>query len=74
MTEREIQFLEMEELLKFSRICRKVDFDIDVSFRKGRIDAKSILGLLSIELGEKVKLIAHSQEEEIDQYFQEFYA
>lgn len=74
MIEREVQFLEIDELLKFSRICSKVDFDVDVSYGKGRIDAKSILGLLSIELGEKVKLIAHGKEENVDQYFREFYA
>lgn len=74
MIEREVQFLEMEELLKFSRICSKVDFDVDLSYGKGRIDAKSVLGLLSIELGEKIKLIAHGEEEYIDQCFGEFYA
>lgn len=74
MTEREIQFFAMEEMIKFSRICSKMDYDVDLRYKKSRIDAKSILGLLSIDLGEKVKLVVHGQGEEIDRYFREFYA
>lgn len=50
MSERKIKLKEIEDVKEFVKTAGKCDFDIDVSYNRIIIDAKSILGVLSLDL------------------------
>ncbi len=49
-TEKKIRLNELEEVKEFVHAAGKCDFDIDVSYNRIIIDAKSMLGVLSLDL------------------------
>ncbi|MDO4275345.1 MAG: HPr family phosphocarrier protein [Eubacteriales bacterium] len=50
MMERQIKLNETEDVKEFVNAASKCDFDIDVFYNRIIIDAKSILGILSMDL------------------------
>lgn len=50
MSERKIKLSELEEVKEFVQTAGQCDFDIDVFYNRVIIDAKSILGVLSLDL------------------------
>ncbi len=50
MSERKIKLTELEEVKEFVRAAEQCDFDIDVFYNRVIIDAKSIMGVLSMDL------------------------
>lgn len=50
MLERKIKLNELEEVKEFVSVASQCDFDIDVFYNRVIIDAKSMLGVLSLDL------------------------
>lgn len=50
MMERQIKLTETEDVKEFVDAATKCDFDIDIFYNRVVIDAKSILGILSMDL------------------------
>lgn len=50
MSEKKIKLNELDEVKEFVRVAGRCDFDIDVFYNRVIIDAKSILGVLSLDL------------------------
>ena len=50
MIERQIRLNATEDVKEFVNEATKCDFDIDVSYNRIVIDAKSLLGILSMDL------------------------
>ena len=50
MTEHHIIFREAEDVREFVNAASKCDFDIDIFYNRIIIDAKSFLGILSMDL------------------------
>ncbi len=50
MTERRIKFRKADDIREFVNAASKCDFDIDIFYNRVIIDAKSILGVLSMDL------------------------
>lgn len=50
MTERQIKFQAAEDVREFVNAASRCDFDIDIFYNRIIIDAKSILGVLSMDL------------------------
>ncbi|MGN8631400.1 HPr family phosphocarrier protein [Blautia sp. HCP3S3_G3] len=50
MTERKIKFRKAEDVREFVNAASRCDFDIDIFYNRIIIDAKSILGVLSMDL------------------------
>lgn len=50
MNERKIRLADQNEVRDFVRQAEKCDFDIDISYNRVVIDAKSFLGVLSLDL------------------------
>lgn len=70
MATRNIQFSNMEEVIEFCSVCKKIEADIDIRHKNKWIDAKSMLGLMSLDLGEVMELVVYGKEQsEIDDYF-----
>ena len=50
MVERKIKLNELEEVKEVVSVASQCDFDIDVFYNRVIIDAKSMLGVLSLDL------------------------
>lgn len=50
MNEKQIRLSDTEEVRDFVKEAEKCDFDIDISYNRVVIDAKSFLGILSMDL------------------------
>lgn len=50
MQERKIKLNELQDVKEFVAAAGKCDFDIDIFYNRVTIDAKSILGVLSMDL------------------------
>ncbi|HIT88992.1 MAG TPA: HPr family phosphocarrier protein [Candidatus Merdenecus merdavium] len=50
MTQRKIKLTKTDDVREFVQAASKCDFDIDVFYNRVIIDAKSILGVLSMDL------------------------
>lgn len=46
----------------FVNIVAKYDFDVDLISGRYAIDAKSIMGIFSLDISKEIKLEAHTQE------------
>lgn len=54
MNVKKIRLSDTEEVMDFVRAAGKCDFDIDVFYKRAVIDAKSILGMISIAMKEDI--------------------
>jgi phosphotransferase system HPr-like phosphotransfer protein len=62
MTERSIKLNTIEDVKRFVNIVFRHEYDVDVVSGRYAVDAKSILGLFSIDLSKEVTLKVHSSE------------
>ena len=68
MVEKKIRFLNTNDIIKFCGICQKMQSDIDVGKlgeRVSWIDGKSLMGLMTLKIGEKMKLVVNGEDEEL---------
>lgn len=56
----DIKLSSIEDVRKFVDIVSKYDIDIDLSYGRYIVDAKSIMGIFSLDLLKPIKLTAHS--------------
>lgn len=54
MIERKIKLSDTEEVKDFVRAAGKCNFDIDVCYNRAVIDAKSLLGMLYLGIGNEL--------------------
>ena len=54
MTEHQIRLNATEDVKEFVNAASKCDFDIDISYNRVIIDAKSFLGVLSLDLNREL--------------------
>lgn len=66
MWECEIELNDINRVYKLAEILGECDFDVDLmsTNRHYVIDAKSIMGILSLDLSRKLILLAHTDEPE----------
>ena len=55
-----IQLNTINDVKKFVNIVCKYDFDVDLISGRYAIDAKSIMGIFSLDLSKAIKLEAHT--------------
>ena len=56
----DIKLSSIEDVRKFVDIVSKYDIDVDLSSGRYIVDAKSIMGIFSLDLLKPIKLTAHS--------------
>ncbi|MCI8388067.1 MAG: HPr family phosphocarrier protein [Clostridiales bacterium] len=56
----DIKLSSIEDVRKFVDIVSKYDLDVDLSSGRYIVDAKSIMGIFSLDLLKPIKLTAHS--------------
>ena len=59
-----IKLLTIEDIRNFVDVVTRQDFDIDLSSGRYVVDAKSIMGIFSLDLMNKILLTAHSDNTE----------
>lgn len=53
-TEKRIKLSAVEDVQEFVRAAEGCDFDVDISYNRVIIDAKSILGVMSLDLAREL--------------------
>ena len=61
-----------EEVEEFVKAASKCDFDIDIYYNRFLIDAKSILGILSMDLTKVLTVDCHGENKEFERTLQKF--
>ena len=59
MAERLLLLNDIDHVKKFVEVSMMQNFDIELSSGKDMVDAKSIMGIFSLDLTKPVKVIAH---------------
>ena len=70
MKEKKIMLPTMAEAKRFVDEATKCDFDIDVFYNRVTIDAKSILGVLSLDLARVLTVQMNGENEEFEAYLE----
>lgn len=66
-----VRFSSVNDMENFVSISKKYDFSIILEMEKIKLDAKSVMGLLSLELMKPIKLIAET--DDASEYFKEIH-
>ena len=72
MTQSKIKLNATEEVQEFVNAATKCDFDIDIYYNRFLIDAKSILGILSMDLTKVLTVECHGESKEFDRTLRKF--
>ena len=72
MTQSKIKLYATEEVQEFVNAATKCDFDIDIYYNRFLIDAKSILGILSMDLTKVLTVECHGESKEFDRTLKKF--
>ena len=72
MTQSKIKLNATEEVQEFVNAATKCDFDIDIYYNRFLIDAKSILGILSMDLTMVLTVECHGESKEFDRTLKKF--
>lgn len=71
MIKLKIKFKDIESTKEFVKITEKQPFDVDISSGRQVVDAKSILGVLSIDLGRDHLLLVNAEHDNCKAYLEE---
>lgn len=71
MMERKIR-LTPGEVAHFVEVARKCDFDIDIAYNRYSVDAKSILGVLALDMRQELTVTCHGYSEEFDKLLRSY--
>ena len=67
-----IRLNETADVKEFVQAASKCDFDVDISYNRVIIDAKSILGILSMDLTKVLTVTCHGEDHEFYRFLQKF--
>ncbi|MDO4262253.1 MAG: HPr family phosphocarrier protein [Eubacteriales bacterium] len=64
--------LTLEDVEAFVRAATSCDFDVDVNYNRVLVDAKSILGVLSLDLGQTLTVKCHGEDEGFESFLEKY--
>ena len=64
--------LGLDDVNAFVNAATECDFDIDVNYNRVIIDAKSILGVLGLDLGRVLTVTCHGECQKFDNFLQQY--
>ena len=70
MKEKKLLLTSIEEAKRFVTEASRCDFDVDVFYNRFTIDAKSILGVLSLDLARVLTVQMNGENEEFEAYLE----
>ena len=72
MNKMKIRLNATADVQEFVRAAEKCDFDIDIQYDSTIVDAKSILGILSMDLTKVLTVTCHGEDHEFNRFLQKF--
>ncbi|MDO4306673.1 MAG: HPr family phosphocarrier protein [Eubacteriales bacterium] len=72
MTECQIKFQAADDVREFVNAASKCDFDIDIFYNRIIIDAKSILGILSMDLTKVMTVKCYGEDKNFNKTIAKF--
>lgn len=72
MLESKVRFNDADEVHEFVKAATKCDFDIDIFYNRVIIDAKSILGVLSMDLTRDLTVQCYGESQAFNKTLQKF--
>ncbi len=57
-----VKIVSMQDADKFNKLCSKFDCDMDLQSGKYYVDAKSIMGIFSLDLSKPIDVEIHADE------------
>ena len=63
MVKLNVKIVSMQDADKFNKICSKFDCDMDLQSGKYYVDAKSIMGIFSLDLSKPIELNIHAEDD-----------
>ena len=63
MTERIIRLKEIQDVHEFVRLADACDFDVNIGYGRISIDAKSIVGVMGLDLGRALRVDYNGESE-----------
>lgn len=55
-----IKLVSIDDVKNFVKKANELDYDVDLSLGKYTVDAKSIMGIFSLDLSREIELTVHS--------------
>ena len=72
MKERKIKLPEVSDAKRFVSAASRCDFDIDVFYNRFTVDAKSIVGVLGLDLNRVLTVTCHGYDAEFEKLMRRF--
>ncbi len=72
MQEKKIKLNAAEDVKEFVRSASRCDFDVDICYNRILIDAKSLLGVMSMDLNRELTVKCHGEDQEFDRVLSKF--
>lgn len=72
MTTRQIKFQAADDVREFVNAASKCDFDIDIFYNRIIIDAKSILGIMSMDLTKVMTVKCYGEDKNFNKTIAKF--
>ena len=66
MVKKTVKINTMQEADRFNKICSRFDCDMDLSSGKYYVNAKSIMGIFSLDLSKPINLNIHAEGSALD--------
>ena len=73
MVKKEVFFQTMSDIQNFNKIAFRCDYDVDLQQGKYLVDAKSIMGIFSMDVRRPLMLVLHTEKEEELLKFQDYF-
>lgn len=67
-----IRLTTMEQVREFVAVAEKFEYDIDISYNRVVIDAKSVLGILSMDLSKPLTITCHGEGSDFFELIEKF--
>lgn len=64
--------LGVNDVTNFVKAATECDFDIDVKYNRVMVDAKSILGMMSMDLGQVLTILCYGESPEFNRVLQQY--
>lgn len=71
MTERKIKLNSIEDVKEFTSLANSLAYDMDLVSGRYAVDAKSIMGIFSLDLTKTLTLVLHGSDEECQEFLEE---
>ena len=74
MFDKKIKLTAPEDVKEFVKAASKCDFDIDICYNRVMVDAKSILGIFSMDLTRVLTVTCHGENRDFTRILQKYAA